>query len=291
MRPAEYSDETVIEAGCALQAEGRRVTGYALRQRIGGGAPDRLRLVWQDYLTAQTQTPAASPVETLPAEFADALDGMTTALLGDVRALALKLWQQAMDTAEKRTREAFHAAKEAQDQAEAELQDANAATVAQDARINELVVQLAAVKEEKEAARREVSVLQDRLRTAETAQGETRAEMQALRQEVRQAQAQTAEARSIAAMAERESQTAMATLTARETAYEEAKAARETLEREVIRLETEVKALHESRAQAEHHVDQLAMALANLRPGGTAAPAPSPRAGPSRRGKPPGDKG
>ena len=43
MRPAEFPAEAIIEAGQALQAAGRNVTGFALRQKVGGGNPTRLK--------------------------------------------------------------------------------------------------------------------------------------------------------------------------------------------------------------------------------------------------------
>ncbi|WP_329955201.1 DNA-binding protein, partial [Xanthomonas albilineans] len=45
MRPAEFTLEQIIEAGQELQAAGRNITGFALRQRVGGGNPSRLKQV------------------------------------------------------------------------------------------------------------------------------------------------------------------------------------------------------------------------------------------------------
>ena len=42
MRPAEFSPEEIVAAGEALVAAGRNVTGFALRQKVGGGNPNRL---------------------------------------------------------------------------------------------------------------------------------------------------------------------------------------------------------------------------------------------------------
>ena len=53
MRPAEFTPESIIEAGQALQAAGRNITGFALRQRVGGGNPSRLKQVWDEYISAQ----------------------------------------------------------------------------------------------------------------------------------------------------------------------------------------------------------------------------------------------
>lgn len=43
MRPAEFTPEQIIEAGQELQAAGRNITGFALRQKVGGGNPQGLR--------------------------------------------------------------------------------------------------------------------------------------------------------------------------------------------------------------------------------------------------------
>ncbi|MDH2436627.1 DNA-binding protein [Pokkaliibacter sp. MBI-7] len=48
MRPAEFSPEEIIAAGEALVAAGRNVTGFALRQKVGGGNPNRLKQVWDE---------------------------------------------------------------------------------------------------------------------------------------------------------------------------------------------------------------------------------------------------
>lgn len=53
MRPATYEPEQIIEAGLALQAEGRNITGFALRSRIGGGNPGCLRQIWDEHLASQ----------------------------------------------------------------------------------------------------------------------------------------------------------------------------------------------------------------------------------------------
>ena len=45
MRPVEFAPEAIIQAGLDLQAAGRNITGFALRQKVGGGNPSRLRQV------------------------------------------------------------------------------------------------------------------------------------------------------------------------------------------------------------------------------------------------------
>ena len=43
MRPVEFTPEAIIEAGQELQGAGRNITGFALRQKVGGGNPTRLK--------------------------------------------------------------------------------------------------------------------------------------------------------------------------------------------------------------------------------------------------------
>ena len=44
MRPVEFTPDAIIQAGQSLQAAGRNITGFALRQKVGGGNPSRLGL-------------------------------------------------------------------------------------------------------------------------------------------------------------------------------------------------------------------------------------------------------
>ena len=42
MRPADSTDEKIIEAGKRIQDQDRTVTGYGLRSELGGGDQKRL---------------------------------------------------------------------------------------------------------------------------------------------------------------------------------------------------------------------------------------------------------
>ena len=42
MRPVEFTPESIIQAGQDLQKAGRNITGFALRQKVGGGNPSRV---------------------------------------------------------------------------------------------------------------------------------------------------------------------------------------------------------------------------------------------------------
>jgi colicin import membrane protein len=62
MRPAEYTQEEIVAAGHTLRDAGRNVTGFALRQRVGGGTPNRLKQVWDEFLASQS-TARAQPLK------------------------------------------------------------------------------------------------------------------------------------------------------------------------------------------------------------------------------------
>lgn len=127
-RPADVSDDAIIEAGNALAAAGSRITGYALRRKLGNkGEAKRLMRVWKAHEQSH-QVLDAEPVQELPVEVDEALTQVTTALVDQIQALARKLNSTAVQTAERRIAEALATARDTQEQAEAELADA-AATV------------------------------------------------------------------------------------------------------------------------------------------------------------------
>ena len=79
MRPAEFTQEQIIQAGQELQAAGRNITGFALRQKVGGGNPSRLKLLWDEHLSSQSVT-KVEPVAELPVEVAEEVAAVTKAL-------------------------------------------------------------------------------------------------------------------------------------------------------------------------------------------------------------------
>ncbi len=126
MRPAEFNPESIIEAGQELQAAGRNITGFALRQRVGGGNPTRLKQVWDEHINSQTVT-KAEPVAVLPVEVADELAAVTKALNERLANLAVKLNDKAVKGAERRVHEVVRATGEQREQADRELADASQA--------------------------------------------------------------------------------------------------------------------------------------------------------------------
>ncbi|EFP4586959.1 hypothetical protein HX910_004882 [Salmonella enterica] len=124
MRPATFEPEEIIAAGKALQEEGVvNITGFALRKRVGGGDPSRLRQVWDGYLAGQTSV-EPEPLADLPPELADAVKAVTVTLTGHVVQLLRELNDRAVRAAECRVDDITRTAEEQKAQAERELADA-----------------------------------------------------------------------------------------------------------------------------------------------------------------------
>lgn len=124
MRPATFEPEEIIAAGKALQEEGVvNITGFALRKRVGGGDPSRLRQVWDGYLAGQTSV-EPEPLADLPPELADAVKAVTATLTGHVVQLLRELNDRAVRAAECRVDDITRTAEEQKAQAERELADA-----------------------------------------------------------------------------------------------------------------------------------------------------------------------
>ena len=90
MRPVEFTPEAIIEAGQELQGAGRNITGFALRQKVGGGNPTRLKQVWDEHLASQS-VQQVEPVAELPVEVAEEVAAVTKALTERLATLAVEL--------------------------------------------------------------------------------------------------------------------------------------------------------------------------------------------------------
>ncbi|MCI2293872.1 MULTISPECIES: DNA-binding protein [Enterobacter] len=123
MIDAEYEPKQVIDAGIALQSEGRNVTGFALRNRIGGGNPGTLKQVWDEYQTSHSSINVNSG-DGLPVEVAEEVKTVAASLTERIVHLATELNNKAVRAAERRVSEVTRAAGEQTAQAERELADA-----------------------------------------------------------------------------------------------------------------------------------------------------------------------
>ena len=124
MRPTEISNDDIVKAGKELLAAGRNVTGFALRQRVGGGSAPRLKLVWDEHLNSQAGVVVDQMAE-LPIELEDQLKTVSGALVERLRLLASELNDHAVKASERRVCEVVRSAGEQRAQAERELADAS----------------------------------------------------------------------------------------------------------------------------------------------------------------------
>lgn len=199
MRPADFTPEQIIQAGRDLQAAGRNITGFALRQRVGGGNPTRLKQVWDEHVSS-TSAEAAEPVAELPVEVAEEVATVTRELTGRLAALAVELNDKAVKAAERRVAEVVRTAGEQREQAERELTDA-AQTVEEletrldesGAKIAELETDLTKAGETNNTLTVELARLRERLLSAEkeanTVAGQHAAALAELRAKLEKAEA------------------------------------------------------------------------------------------------------
>ncbi len=124
MRQAEYTKEEIIAAGHELQTAGRSITGFALRKVIGGGNAQRLKLVWDEYVSSQ-QVEKTAPVAELPIEVAEELALVTKSFSDRISELALKLNDKAVKAADRRVHDVIQSASDQQKQSDRELNDAS----------------------------------------------------------------------------------------------------------------------------------------------------------------------
>ncbi len=175
MRPVEFAPEAIIEAGQELRAAGRNITGFALRQKVGGGNPSRLKQVWDEYVASQSAT-KAEPVAELPIEVAEEVAAVTKALTERLATLAIELNDKAVKAAERRVHEVVRSAGEQRAQAERELADAAQTVDDLEAKLDEATAQgealdtkLADVHATNQAQAVELAQLRERLAVTEQA--------------------------------------------------------------------------------------------------------------------------
>ena len=176
MRPVEFSDEAIIQAGQALRQAGRNVTGFALRQKIGGGNPTRLRQVWDDHLSSLNTAASTQPVAELPPEMVQAVASLTQTVNERIMALVVELNDQAVQAANGRVQEVLRTSGEQQQQAQQELAEAATAVneldnqlMAAQTEVETLTNQLTASQAQLQAQAIELAQLRERLAAAEEA--------------------------------------------------------------------------------------------------------------------------
>lgn len=176
MRPPEFSEEDIIQAGEKLRQQypDRLVTAYQLRKALGDkGNIQRYKTVWNEYLAKQP-TLEQHQVAELPVEVAQQLEEMNERLTQTVRNLVVHINDQAVRTAESRVREVVRLASEQRQQAEQEtveasevIEDLEEKLEGRDEELATLKIQLAASREGEQASKLAQAQLQERLTALE----------------------------------------------------------------------------------------------------------------------------
>lgn len=209
MRNVEFTDEQIIDAGEALQADGVTITSFSLRNRVGGGNPARLKKVWDDYVATRGALQVQETAE-LDADIVAAVQGYTQSLDAQLLALASKINENAIKSANRRVEDVLEALDKQKKQFETELSDAHKsvlkAEAAEDSAKNEtadLLQQLVHINEQGQKQAQELAQLRERLtlaaQTTEAEKLRTQNEADALRAECTEARQDATRAREFAA--------------------------------------------------------------------------------------------
>lgn len=155
MRPAEVTDEDIIQAGRQLIASGvpqKDITGNRIRQITGRGNPYRLGSVWHKHVAAEVG--GEKEVVELPRAFKDALNAASSEMIAMFERLTSELYQEAVAKADGRVQEAIEAAHQKQSRAEQQLEEISEA-------FDVLESQLTEERVESEAKDKALDELQD----------------------------------------------------------------------------------------------------------------------------------
>ena len=133
--PATITDEQIRDAGQVIVAAGRRVTGYSLREQLGGrGDPRRMLAVWQQTQPQRDMAPSDQPQTVapppLPPDLATHAAALRDRLAAEFDTVMATAWAVAQNRAAERLGsevEAARAAAKAAEQAQAEADEALAA--------------------------------------------------------------------------------------------------------------------------------------------------------------------
>lgn len=97
-RQAEHTDENIIEAGNRILAAGGKVSGWRLREDLGGGKASRLETVWNAHIAAGPNASRPErPASTLPPRIAEAAAELRTQISGRVDELVLDTYRLVED--------------------------------------------------------------------------------------------------------------------------------------------------------------------------------------------------
>jgi len=106
-RVAEYSEEQIITAGNYIESIGKHVTAFSIREKLGGGSPERIKGVWEQHIRKLQNESATNYEEDkieLPAEIQDSLDQNLKTSAKQIESIAKESFKVAMEVAESRVK-------------------------------------------------------------------------------------------------------------------------------------------------------------------------------------------
>ena len=139
MRTPTYTQDDIVEAASALLAQGKKVTGYALANVLGGGRPARLLSVWNEY-SADKQEKSNYKLEVgLTEDFQESFDKLSNSLVSKLKSILIDCEQHISTKADERITKEHQLCLEKVAVVENKLEDANSVINNQEDLIEELL--------------------------------------------------------------------------------------------------------------------------------------------------------
>jgi chromosome segregation ATPase len=104
-RKTEYNDDEIVKTGLAIEKEGKSVSPFAIRNRLGGGSSERIKGIWQtfdDKRQAESEAEDAQETIELPSEIQTILEKNLAVAANMLDRLAYESFKVARSVAEKR---------------------------------------------------------------------------------------------------------------------------------------------------------------------------------------------
>ena len=142
MRPAQFTDGDIIEAGRRIRDTGRLVTPFGIRNNLGGGNTTRIREVWDRFLENESrgleqEEPPAEPV-TLPPQLHEHALSAKKNLTSYIDGLYMNAYALVETDLSQRYRKDFEALKQQQADTSAALAEAEKSIADADRQIETL---------------------------------------------------------------------------------------------------------------------------------------------------------
>ena len=143
-RKTEVEASRIIDAASKLAESGKPVSGWKLRNLVGAGNPDRLMRVWEEYLSKNGNIPIVSEQSEenslLPPDVEDSMRLALGTLNQHIEEMVVRANNAAVRAADKRVASEYNASKQAKEQAEQELSEAELALTHADDKAEELQI-------------------------------------------------------------------------------------------------------------------------------------------------------